>query len=274
LSGPLCETVTGQDSSGDLLETLERSNLFVVPLDNKRYWYRYHHLFGDVLRAHLMEEQPDQVPILHKRASEWYERNASRTDAICHAFASQDYDRTADLAELAWSEMDRNRQSAAWLDWVRALPGEVVRARPVLNIGYAWALLDSGDLEFAESRLRDAEQWLEKPASTGDEYKVADQEEFQHLSATIAAARSYHALALGDVPSTVKYAQRALDLLPEDEYHRRGTPAALLGLASWANGDLKTAEKAFTDAMTDYKMAGNILFAITGTFVLADIRLT
>ena len=148
LTGPLCEAVTGQDGSGNLLETLERSNLFVVPLDNKRYWYRYHHLFGDVLRAHLMEEQPDQVPILHQRASEWYERNDSRTDAICHALASQDYNRTADLAELAWSEMDRNRQSAAWLDWVRALPGEVVRARPVLSVGYAWALLDSGELEF------------------------------------------------------------------------------------------------------------------------------
>ena len=115
---------------------------------------------------------------------------------------------------------------------------------------------------------------MDEPASTSDVYKVVDLEEFQHLSATIAAARSYHSLALGDVPSTVKYAQRALDLLPEDEYHRRGTPAAILGLASWANGDLKTAEQAFTDAMTDYKMAGNILFAITGTFVLADIRLT
>jgi LuxR family maltose regulon positive regulatory protein len=274
LSGPLCEAVTGQKSSGDLLETLERSNLFVVPLDNKRYWYRYHHLFADVLRAHLMEEQPDQVPILHQRASEWYECNASRTDAICHALASQDYNRTADLAELAWSEMDRNRQSATWLDWVRALPDEVVRARPVLSVGYAWALLDSGDLEAAEPRLRDAEQRLGKPASTSDEYKAVDQEEFQHLPATIAAARSYHFLALGDVPSTVKHAQQALDLLPEDEYHRRGTPAAILGLASWASGDLKTADKAFTDAMTDYKMAGNILFAITGTFVLADIWVT
>lgn len=273
LSGPLCEAVTGQEESSALLETLERSNLFVIPLDNKRYWYRYHHLFADVLRAHLLEEHPDQVPILHKRASEWYERNELLTDAIFHALASQDFNRTADLVELAWPEMDRNRQSAAWLDWVQALPDELVRKRPVLSAGYAWALLDRGELDEAEVRLRDAEGWLDKLPDLGEE-QVADQEELRHLPATIIAARAYQALALGDVPGTIKYAHRALDLLSEDEYHRRGTPAALLGLASLTNGDLETADKALTDAMTDYRMAGNILFSITGTFLLADIRAT
>ena len=116
------------------------------------------------------------------------------------------------------------------------LPDELVRARPVLSVGYAWALLDNGDLETAEPRLRDAEQWLERTASKSGkadfvEFTVVDREEFQHLPATIAAARAYHALALGDVPGTIKYAHRALDLLPEGEHHRRGTPAALLGLA-------------------------------------------
>jgi LuxR family maltose regulon positive regulatory protein len=279
LSGPLCDAVTGQDGCNTLLESLDRSNLFVIPLDEKRQWYRYHQLFGDVLRAYLLEEQSDQVPILHRRASEWHEHNASPTDAICHALAAEDFDRTANLVELIWSEMDSRRQSAAWLGWVKALPDELVRARPVLSVGYAWALLDNGELETAEPRLRDAEQWLDREASMSEEaqsieFAVVDQEEFQHLPATIAAARAYHALALGDVPGTVQYARRALDLLPEAEYHRRGIPAALLGLASWTNGDLETADKALTGAMTDYQMAGNILFAITGTFVLADIRVT
>lgn len=279
LSGPLCEAVTGQDGCSMLLESLERSNLFIVALDEKRQWYRYHHLFGDVLRAHLMEEQPDQASILHQRASEWHEHNGSSTDAICHAMAAQNFERAADLVELAWPEMDRRRQSAAWLGWARALPDELVRTRPVLSVGYGWALLDNGDLETAEPRLRDAEQWLGRTSSKSGkadfvEFTVVDREEFQHLPATIAAARAYHALALGDVSGTVQYTRRALDLLPEDEYHRRATPAALLGLASWTSGDLETAEKALTDAMTDYQMAGNILFAITGTFVLADIRVT
>lgn len=281
LSGPLCAAVTGQGESSELLETLERNNLFVVSLDNKRYWYRYHHLFGDVLRAYLLEEQPDQIPVLHKRASEWYENNELLTDAICHAFASEDFNRTAGLVELMWSEMDRSRQLAAWLGWAKALPDELIRKRPVLSIGYAWALLDSGELEAAETRIQDAEQWLDRtPGENAGEKKqsleflVTDHAESQYLPATIAAARTYHALALGDVSGTVKYAQQALDILPENEYLRRGTPAALLGLALWTNGDLETADKVFADAMTDYQMAGNILFAITGTFILADIRTT
>ena len=95
LSGPLCDAVTGQEESNVLLEALERGNLFVSPLDDKRHWFRYHHLFADVLQVHLMEEQPDRVPILHLRASEWYEQNGSAADAIRHALAAEDFERTA-----------------------------------------------------------------------------------------------------------------------------------------------------------------------------------
>ena len=88
LSGPLCDAVTAQEEGKGLLEALERDNLFVVPLDDKRQWYRYHHLFADVLHAHSMEEQPDRLPTLHRRASEWYEDNGSRADAIRLALAA------------------------------------------------------------------------------------------------------------------------------------------------------------------------------------------
>ena len=112
LCGPLCDAVLGSPSASgqETLEYLERANLFIVPLDNERRWYRYHHLFADVLRMHLMAEQPDQVSALHRRASEWYEHNGSTDNAIRHALAAEDFERAADLIELAVPEMRRNRQ--------------------------------------------------------------------------------------------------------------------------------------------------------------------
>ncbi|MDQ3222156.1 MAG: tetratricopeptide repeat protein, partial [Gemmatimonadota bacterium] len=280
LSGPLCDAVTGQDGGKGMLEALERGNLFVVPLDDKRRWYRYHHLFADVLQARSMEEQPDQVPGLHRRASKWHEQNDLPSDAIRHALAAEDFERAAGLVELAWPAMDRSIQSATWLGWVKALPDELVRARPVLCVGYAWALLDGGELEAGEARLRDAERWLETTADMSGRPEVpsvgmvvVDEEQFRSLPATIATARAAHAQALGDVPGTVKYARRALDLLPEGGYYERGVLAALLGVAYWASGDLEAAHRSFADFMANMRMAGNILVAIGGTFVLADIRM-
>jgi LuxR family maltose regulon positive regulatory protein len=271
--------VTGQEDGRAMLEALERGNLFVVPLDDKRQWYRYHHLFADVLQAHLMDEQPGRVSTLHRRASEWYEHNGSPADAVRHALAAEDFERAADLAELAWPAMDGTFQSATWLGWVKALPDELVRARPVLSVGYAWALLDGGELEASESRLRDAERWLdttadksERPEVPSAEMVVVDEEQFRSLPATIATARAYYAQAFGDVPGTVKYARRALDLLPEGDHLRRGAADALLGLAYWASGDLEAAHRSVADGMASIQMAGNILWAISGTFVLADIR--
>src|SRR3989440_584873 len=141
LSGPLCDAVTGQAEGNARLEALERGNFFVVALDDKRHWYRYHHLFAEVLSAHLMAEQPDQVSTLHQRASEWYEHHSSAADAIRHALAACDFARAADLVELAWPGMRRSRQEATLLGWLKALPDELVHCRPVLGVAYAHVLL-------------------------------------------------------------------------------------------------------------------------------------
>src|SRR5438552_3455914 len=105
LSGPLCDAVTGQANGATTLITLERANLFLVPLDDRRRWYRYHHLFADVLRAHLLDEQPDNVAVLHSRASGWFERSGEPAEAIRHALAAGDFERAANLAELAIRSM-------------------------------------------------------------------------------------------------------------------------------------------------------------------------
>jgi LuxR family maltose regulon positive regulatory protein len=115
----LCDAVTARNDSKAMLEALEQGNLFIVPLDDQRQWYRYHHLFADVLQSRLKGEQPDQVFHLHRRASIWYEQNGQPAEAIHYALASKDLDRAADLIELAWSTMDISMQSATWLGWAR-----------------------------------------------------------------------------------------------------------------------------------------------------------
>jgi LuxR family maltose regulon positive regulatory protein len=274
LSGPLCDAVTQQADGSGMLALLERANLFVVPLDDKREWYRYHHLFADVLHAHALKEQPTQVAIWHGRASAWYETHGLRAEAIHHALAAADFARAADLVELTWPALHRsNFRSAALHGWMKALPATVVRTRPVLSVGYAWEYLNSGQLEAAAAYLRDAEAWLDR----ADERPTAamtfmDAEEFQLLPGEIASARTYLALAQGDIAGTVTYARRALALLPVNAYVRRGPAAALLGLAYWASGELDAAYQALAEGMAGFQQAGNIIFALSGTYGLADIR--
>ena len=276
LCGPLCDAVVERDDSQAVLETLERDNLFVVPLDDKRIWYRYHHLFIDVLRAHAKALPPDQITNLHQRASAWFAQFGSPVEAFHHALAAEDYEQAAALAERVWRSMDRRYQSGIWLSWVKALPDEVVCVRPVLSAEYAWALLDSGEMEAAEVRLQDAERCLELDGQLPDlpsEMVVVSEAEFRALPTTIANARAYLAQALGDVPATVEYAQRALALPFDGDYFGRGLSALLLGFAYWGSGDLESARQAVSDAVSDMWAAENIPFVISFTSYLADIML-
>lgn len=272
LCGPLCDAVTGRTDGAQTLEALERGNLFIVPLDDRRQWYRYHHLFADVLRVRLTGTRPDRISTLHRRASEWYERNGSPTDAIFHALAARDFGRAAGLIELAGPAMEENSLSSTWLGWVRELPEGLVRARPALCVWHALALLAAGDgMEAAESRLRDAEHWLAKP---GAGMLFEDESQFRSLPATIAVARAYLAQSSGDVPGTVKHAELALDLLPEENRLRRQQVAGLLGISYWAKGDLEAAGRVFAEYNARLRTARNIPDAIGTAFVLADIRVS
>ncbi len=277
LNGSLCDAVTCQVECNVLLESLERGNYFVIPLDDQRHWYRYHHLFGDVLRMHLTSEQPDHVPILHRRASEWYTKNGLAEDAIRHALAGGDFERAAGLIELATPAMRKSRQETTLLDWMKVLPERLYRTRPVLSVEYVGALLSSGKLDGVEDRLRDAEQWLETTADRrepSDEMVVMDEVEFRRLPGSIAMYRAALALYVGNVPDTVTYARQVLDLAPEDDHVLRGAAAALLGLASWTFGDLDAAYRSYHDGMESLKKAGNIADAVNGAITLATILIT
>jgi LuxR family maltose regulon positive regulatory protein len=186
LSGPLCDAVTGQGGSKAMLETLDRGNLFLVPLDDRRRWYRYHHLFADVLQARLLDEQPSQVPGLHRRASAWYQQNGEQPEAIRHALAAGDFGRAADLVELAIPAMRRSRQEAAVRGWLEVIPDELIRVRPVLGVALAAALLGRGELEGVESRLRDPDPCL--PRRNGPHILMQNSNHFAHLRQNLSAS--------------------------------------------------------------------------------------
>ncbi len=277
---PLCNAVTGREDGKEMLDVLERSNLFLVPLDDSRQWYRYHHLFAEVLLTHLNEVHPDQAATLHGRASTWYERNGLRPDAINHALAAKDFENAAGLIELAGPTTEFvGIQSVTWLGWVKTLPEELTRARPVLNVWYAYALLGRGEIEAALSRLIDAEQWLvstdtmkAQMETPPVEMVVVDKEQFKSLPATIAICRAYIAQAFGNISDTVKYASHVLEL-PEGDPFRHSQASMLLGITYWACGNLEAADRVFADYTMKLRAAGNLPDAISSTVVLADIRL-
>ena len=281
LSGPLCDAVTGQDGGKAKLTALERGNLFLVPLDDRRRWYRYHQLFADVLHARLRDEQPDDVPELHRRASGWHEQNGEPSEAIRHALAAGDFGRAADLIELAIPAMRRSRQEAAVLGWLGLLPGEVVRVRPVLSVGFAGALLAGGEFDGVEARLRDAERWLDGATDIRQgspvpaaEMVVVDDAEFRRLPAEIELYRAAQALVRGDGPGTVRHARRSLELSPADDHLGRASAAALTGLASWASGDLEAGHSGYAECMAGLRRAGHIADTFGCAIALADIRRT
>jgi LuxR family maltose regulon positive regulatory protein len=280
LSASLCDAVTAQGGGKARLAALERGNLFLVPLDDHRRWYRYHQLFADVLRAHLLDEQPDDIPELHRRASEWYGQDGQPSEAIQHALAAKDFERAAELVELAIPALRRDRQDATLRRWLEALPEELIKVRPVLSMAHAGALMVQGEVTGVEARLRDAEEWLDetRPSSQGSqgplgEMVVVDVEELPRIPATIEMYRAALALTRGDAPGTVKHAKRAIALAPEEDHLSRAGAAGLMGLAFWGGGDLEAGYRSYTECMAGLRRAGHIADTFGCAIALADIRI-
>lgn len=278
LSGSLCDAVTGREGGRAMLEALDRANLFLVALDDQRQWYRYHRLFADVLQAHLEDEQRGAVRALHRRASTWYEQYGDLSEAIRHSLAAQDFERAADLVELAVPVHRRLRQEATVDGWLRALPRDVLRRRPVLSVHYAGVLLLLGQYEDVAERLVDAERWLKADAepNQGPEpalMVVLDEDEFRALPGSIATYRAASALAVGDVPETMKQAHEVLDLVPEDDDLRRGPASGLLGLAEWTIGNLEPAHEWYAACMASMLKLGFVADSLGCAVALADIRI-
>ena len=273
LTGPLCDAVsplTAGGSAKTMLETLDRENLFLVALDGHRTWYRYHHLFGDVLRAHLFEERPDEVPELHRRASGWYAAAGQPESAVRHALAAGDADRAADHIELAIPTLRRERREELIRRWAHELPDEVVRERPVLAIELIGGLMSSNEFEGVDLRLDHVEELLARPAA---ELVVVDDDELPRVPASIEMYRAALALIGGDPLGAIARAQRALDIAVAGDDLITGATTALSGLASWTLGDLTAAHASYALSVQALARAGHIADVLGCSIAKSDMEL-
>ena len=270
LSGSLCDAVTRGSDGKAVLELLDRSNLFVVRLDDNRHWYRYHHLFADVLRAHLLEERPDDVPELHRRAGDWYDASGEPVPAVRHALAAGDLEHAADLVELNIRGALRDRQEATVRRWLDDIPDELVRQRPVLAVGFVGALMSSGELEGVESRLDDVERLL----GSQTEMVVLEPAELARLPGAIETYRAALALVGGDPAATAAHADRAIARAVPDDHLTVAAASALAGLASWGQGDLDAAHRGYSAAVEGLRRAGNVSDVLGCSITLGDLRVT
>lgn len=271
LSAPLCDALLEVSRSKELLASLDRSNLFLIALDDQRRWFRYHHLFADVLHAHIIQEFPEEVSPLHQRASAWFEENGFPREAIQHALAAENFERSAALIEIEYPAMDAEFRTSTWLGWFDALPEKIIRHRPVLLVNAGWSHLNAGDLDSGELWLDRGEELL--LAEAEEKRLIADAGQFEMLGATIATARAYISQSRGDIPTCIDHARDALERLPEKAGIQRGQVGSLLALAYWTLGDLDAAQQSFTTAQESMLRGGSVHFAVTMTYALADLAI-
>ena len=273
LSGGLCDAVTGRTDGQVMLEQVERAGLFLVPLDEVRGWWRYHHLFADLLRARLQQQQPGRVPALHRAAAAWSEARGLADDAVRHALGAGDPDWAARLIEQHFDGIFLQGESATVQRWLSGLPAELVRARPRLCLAQAWMALVEGDVDAAAPPLDAAAR---APAGAADEPfgpsagRAASV--LANVPAAIALDHAFLAYLRGDAEATAGFASQALAELGEGEWMLGLWIRSMRALAEWLRGRLADAERGFAAIVAGWQAAGERPLAASACHFLGHIQ--
>lgn len=269
LSGSLCDSLFEESGEEDLdqvnlmegsehiLDYLERSNLFVVPLDDNREWYRYHQLFADLLGKRLAREYKAMVPILHRRASLWFERDNQYPPAIDHALLAGDYQRAACLIENTAEVMFKQSEISNFVTWMDELPEALVRSNPSLSFYYSWALLING-----------------RPIQEVQEHLLDADVEDETISVRVAAIRSYIAAFQGNESLAAELAQFAIENLAEDDTFMRSIATWTMGVSYALRGDMVRGNQTLDEAIRLSQRAGNLMTAVMGLCTFAETRMS
>ena len=265
LSAPLCDAVLEQSGSQQMLEQLERANLFLVSLDGQRQWYRYHALFAEALRHRLEQTQPASIPSLHFRASRWYARAGRLGEALSHAITAQKWPWAADLIEQVYPRIWGNTDHARLRRWLEQLPASVVRSRPRLCLGSAKTVFMVSSYPTMQRWLDDAETAVRGtfPTPTNGTAEAgaplpSSRDERENLLGEIAAQRAIMTgYYLGQADATLAFCQQALAHLSQENLEARAEVAYAASLAHHAAGDIVAAIESTKEAALLAQAAGD-----------------
>jgi LuxR family maltose regulon positive regulatory protein len=257
LTAPLCDALTRRNNAQAMLTAIERANLFLVPLDDERRWYRYHQLFADLLRHHLAA-QPERVAELHRRAARWFEQNGLTAEAVSHALAAADWQHAANLIEALVRGPILHGEWETMLGWIAALPHGLVRTRPRLCLALARAFMLLDRFAEAEARLQDAETHAAADADVLNEILV--------VRVTIASLR-------GETERAIELGQQALASVPQDNRFLRGMLGVSLGATYRRLGNTAAAHAAFSEATTTERSGNNIIVTVMALYYRARLEM-
>lgn len=259
LSGPLCDALTDRSDGQWILEQLEKENVFIVPLDDQRGWYRYHHIFRDFLRKRLQEEHSDlRIDELYRQAALWHEEADLPQEAVVYALLGHDFQKAAMFISQVGPQMLQQNEFATLLAWFSMIPEQIMRAFPCLCLFRAWLFLATGQTQEVEAWLQYAQSCLDTSAAS-----AVTCDGSQDVQGSIAALRAHLAAFQGNIPCIVDSAKQALEQLSEKNAYFRSISAINLGVAYWLSDRALAAIDAFDQAKKMGYASNNIYIVLT-----------